>query len=264
MACKTGCVLALAAGLALSGVEGVLAQQTTVATPHPVASHSYYEHFGTSWGIRGNGWFFQFGGPVAPPFGGFDPNAGASFGFAGPNGFLNITAGQGSSTTLVGQAPMVTVTNGGTGAFFDQTLRPFVTGVIPVVGAQPPLFDSVLHERLSRLEARQVGGTRDAAKGEKEPVAGAAGAALARGPSSAERGELSVAEIKARKAADDATADAAAAAEIEALLEKARGAIAAGKPGVARIHLQMAARRAGREQQAAIQKQIAELGAAAK
>jgi hypothetical protein len=75
---------------------------------------------------------------------------------------------------------------------------------------------------------------------------------------------LSVAEIKARKAADDATADAAAAAEIEALLEKARGAIAAGKPGVARIHLQMAARRAGREQQAAIQKQIAELGAAAK
>ena len=75
---------------------------------------------------------------------------------------------------------------------------------------------------------------------------------------------MSVAEIKARKAAEASSEDAAAAAQIEALLEKARGAIAAGKPGVAKIHLQMAARRAGGEQQEAILKQLDELSAPAK
>src|SRR5262245_65970440 len=115
---------------------------------------------GVSWGIRGNGWFFSFGGPVAPPFGGFDPNAGANFGFAGPNGYFNFTAGQGASSTFSGQTPMVTVPNGGTGAFFDQTLRPFVTGAIPVVGGAPPAFDSILKERLRRLQAGEPTGTR--------------------------------------------------------------------------------------------------------
>ena len=134
-----------------------------MAGPHPTFGHSFYEQFGTSWGVRGNGWFFSFGGPVVPPFGGFDPNAGANFGFAGPNGFLNISAGQGSSTTFGGQTPMVTVMNGGSGAFFDQTVRPFVTGVIPVIGGQPPAFQSVLEERLARLSAGETSG--DAASG---------------------------------------------------------------------------------------------------
>ncbi len=237
------------------------AQQVSVATPHPTVSHSFHEHIGVNWGLRGNGWFFQFGGPVAPPFGGFDPNAGATFGFGGPKGFLNITASQGSSTTFSGQTPMVTVANGGTGAFFDQTVRPFVTGVIPVVGGQPPAFNSVLEERLSRRSAGEAAGdAKPSPAAAAPPAAGGAG----KGPSSAERGELSVAEIKARKAADAASEDAEASAEIEVLLEKARGAIAAGKPGVAKIHLQMAARRASGEQQAAILKQIDELAAPGK
>jgi len=261
MARKISRLLAIAVILTAVRTPVAPAQQTTVGVPHPTVSHSFYEHFGTSWGIRGNGWFFQFGGGGAvPPFGGFDPNAGANFGFAGPNGFLNISAGQGSSTTFSGQAPMVTVMNGGTGAFFDQTLRPFVTGITPVVGGQPPVFGSVLQERLSRLEAGEGSGTGSSA-GAAPAVAGGG---AARGPSSAERGELSVAEIKARKAAGEQSADAAAAGEIEALLEKARGAIAAGKPGVAKIHLQMAARRATGEQQAAILKQIEELAASSK
>src|SRR4030095_9933929 len=101
-------VLALGVAIAASVAAGsTRAQQVTVATPHPTASNSFYEQIGVNWGLRGNGWFFQFGGPVAPPFGGFDPNAGASFGFAGPNGFLNITAGQGSSSTFSGQTPMI-------------------------------------------------------------------------------------------------------------------------------------------------------------
>jgi len=83
-----------------------------------------------SWGIRGNGWFANFPGPPpAPPFGGFDPNAGAQFGFAGPNGFLNFTAGQGANTTFTSQAPSVTVMNGQTGFFSDTIQRPFVTSL---------------------------------------------------------------------------------------------------------------------------------------
>ena len=244
--------------VAMSGVAAyapALAQQVTVATPHPTVSHSFHEHIGVNWGIRCNGWFF--GGRAAPPFGGFDPSAGATFGFGGPNGFLNFTAGQGSSTTFSGQTPMVTVANGGTGAFFDQTVRPFVTGVIPVVAGQPPAFGSVLEERLSRLQAGEAVG--DATTGQPAAAVGGGAGGAVKGPSSAERGELSVAEIKARKTAGQAESEAAAAAEIEVILEKARGAIADGKPGVARIHLQMAARRASGERQAAILKQIDEL-----
>jgi hypothetical protein len=153
---------------------------------------------------------------------------------------------------------MVTVTNGGTGAFFDQTVRPFVTGVIPVVGGEPPAFNSVLHERLSRLQAGEGSGEH------KQPASAGSGGGATNGPSSAERGELSVAEIKARKAAAGSADDAAAAAEIEALLEKARGAIAEGKPGVAKIHLQMAARRATGERRQAILKRIEQLDAPGK
>jgi hypothetical protein len=255
-------VFAILTALAAAGWGSLaLAQQVTVATPHPTVSHSFHEQFGVNWGIRGNGWFFNFGGPVAPPFGGFDPNAGATFGFGGPHGFLNITASQGSSTTFSGQTPMVTVANGGTAAFFDQTVRPFVTGVIPVVGGQPPAVGSVREERLSRLSAGEAAGERKASPAAARPAAaGGAG----KGPSSAERGELSVAEIKARKLDEASSEDAAVAAEIEVLLEKARGAIEAGKPGVAKIHLQMAARRASGERQAAILKQLDELAAPGK
>jgi hypothetical protein len=244
----------LAGLVAAAGARSLPAQQTTIGVPNTNIGHSFHEQFGTSWGIRGKGWFFNFGGPVAPPFGGFDPNGGANFGFAGPNGFLNFMASQGSNTTFGGQTPMVTLMNGGTGTFNDQILRPFVTGFVPVVGNQPPAFDSVLQERLSRLQAGEESAEPQAAA----PPAGTGNSA--KGPSSAERGELSVAEIKARKAAEGSAEDAAAASEIEALLDKARAAIAAGKPGVAKVHLQMAARRATGERQAAILKQIESLG----
>jgi len=243
----------VAAAIVAAFASSLSAQQTTIGVPNTTIGHSFYEQFGVNWGIRGNGWFFNFGGPVAPPFGGFDPNAGANFGFGGPNGFINFTAGQGSSSTFSGQAPMVTMMNGGTGVFNDQVLRPFVTGIVPVVGNDAPVFNSVLQERLSRLEA---GERTDQ---QKDSVTTGA-ASSTKGPSSAERGELSVAEIKARKAAEGFAQDTAADAEIEVLLEKARGALTDGKPGVAKIHLQMAARRATGARRAAILEQIESLG----
>jgi hypothetical protein len=224
------------------------AQYSTIGVPFSTAGHSFYEYSGVRWGLRGNGWFFNFGGPALPPFGGFDPNAGASFGFGGRNGFINFSAGQGSSTMFGGQTPFITLPNGGFGTFNDQTLQPFVTGIIPVVGYEPR-FDSVLEERLSRLQSGE-------GIGESRQSESAGPGSNAKGTSSADRGEPSVAEIKARRAAQAAAEDESAKAEIASLLEKAQAALAAGKPGVAKIHLQIAARRAEGQQRAEILQQI--------
>jgi hypothetical protein len=243
------------------------AQQVNLDAPFHSVGHSFYEQIGVRWGLRGNGWFFNFGGPgpgagVAPPFGGFDPNAGANFGFAGPNGFFNITAGQGSSTTIGSASPSVTVMNGQTGFFADTQQRPFVTGLVPVVGSPivvPPVLppyappQSVLQERLHRL---QTEGPSSAAADSPSPAASSGPSSAA---SSAERGDLSVAEIKARKAADKSAREAALQEEIAVLLEKAQGKIEAGQPSVAKVYLQMAARKSSGEQQAAILRQIESL-----
>ena len=72
------------------------------------------------------------------PFGNPDPNAGLRTGFGfnrgGFSGNFGLTLNQGSSRSSVTTAPSVTTTNGIPGTISDQTLRPFVTSVTPVVG----------------------------------------------------------------------------------------------------------------------------------
>lgn len=258
-----------AAFLSLVAAGSLPAQpQVNVATPFPTIGHSYYEHIGVRWGLSGPGWFANFGGPgplPGPAFGGFDPNAQANFGFgfrgSGVSGFLDVTAGQGSNTYNVSSTPSVTIMNGGMGFFSDTVQRPFVTGLIPVVGSAPGaglglgpgpiLGPSVLEERLQRL---QVEGGAGPAPHEPAP-------ALVFPPatSTAERGDLSVAAIKAGRAAEKAAQQSAAAAEIAALLEKAHGAEADGKPSVAKIYLEMAARRATGEALSQIHRELERL-----
>jgi hypothetical protein len=256
---------AIAVGLvAAIFASAAFAQQAVIRTPFNTGGASFYEQFGVGWGLRGNGWFANFPGPPpAPPFGGFDPNANANFGFGGPNGFLNFTAGQGANTTFTSQAPFVTVMNGASGFFSDTVQRPFVTGLIPVVGNMPtanlygpppPDGATVLEERLQRLQA--AGGPPPTAPNQPP----AAPAPLA--GSTADRGDLSVAEIKARQAAEKSSRESAGASEIAALLEKARDAEAAAKPSLAKVYLQMASRRAAGAQQQEILQQIERLGRA--
>ena len=83
--------------------------------------------------------FVQGGaGAALPPFGGFTPGSGSSFGFTVNTGrgsaSFNITADQGSSRSLVSQSGSLTLMNGGTGSISATSLRPFVTSVTPVVG----------------------------------------------------------------------------------------------------------------------------------
>ena len=84
---------------------------------------------------------------AVPQFGGFDPAAGASFGFAilsDIETYFFLNAAQGDRRTNVLQAPKVTLFNGQQASVSDQSQSPFVISVIPVVGdfaaAQQPVI----------------------------------------------------------------------------------------------------------------------------
>jgi len=74
---------------------------------------------------------------AVPQFGGFDAATAANFGFAILSDievFFLLQAAQGDDRTNVLQAPKVTLFNGQMGLVMDNSQRPFVTSVIPVVG----------------------------------------------------------------------------------------------------------------------------------
>jgi len=85
-------------------------------------------------------------GSAIPQFGGFDAATAANFGFAILSDievFFLLQAAQGDRRTNVLQAPKVTLFNGQMGIVMDNSQRPFVTSIIPVVGdfaaAQQPV-----------------------------------------------------------------------------------------------------------------------------
>ena len=82
-----------------------------------------------------------------PQFGGFDPSAGATLGFAilsDIEAYFFIQAAQGDTRSNVLQAPKVTLFNGQQAYVSDTSQSPFVISVIPVVGdfaaAQQPVI----------------------------------------------------------------------------------------------------------------------------
>jgi len=84
---------------------------------------------------------------VAPIFGGVDPGALSTFGFAilsDIEAFFFIQAAQGDNRTNVMQAPKVTLFDGQSASIQDVSQRPFVTSIRPVVGdfavAQQPII----------------------------------------------------------------------------------------------------------------------------
>ena len=109
--------------------------QSTVGAGRVVVSDSFYERFGIRWGIHGRGFFFDNGGPgPVPVFGGFDPNTQGHFGFGGRNGYFSLFAANGNHRSIVSNSAVLTLPNGGYGEVMSSELRPFVTGVVPVVG----------------------------------------------------------------------------------------------------------------------------------
>ena len=274
--------------ICLDAAPALAQQQITVSTPLVGVNDRFYEYFNLGWGFQhsspNGGWFMNFGGPnsAIPPFGGYDPSNDLRFGFAtrgnGTSAFFDLSAGTGSNRSMTMSAPSVTMMNGVPGQIFSGSLRPFVTGLIPVVGdypvmvpyapypqfgpTGPPVVTSPLAERLERLrnepprpakpansqgddEGLVLGGAAD----EPAPIAARSG------PSSAERGDISVAEIKRSQALEDENKRK----ELEQLIDEARAAERAGQFGVARVHYRQAAARATGDQKRELLELVAKL-----
>ncbi len=216
-----------------------VAQNINGATPLTSVHDNYFESFGSNFGFsipggRPNGSrvvglgaqgqllpnlvFFQNGtGGAIPLFGGYTPNSGARFGFGnvGPNGgySLGFNLAQGSTRTSTMVAPSLTVQNGFGGSMFSGQYRPFVTGVVPVVGGGAPGFSNVapgyLNPGYSNVAPIDNGVTRAMQSGQLdlrsriEPSKRSVPSApvtFSNDQSSALRGDLSVAQIKAQRA----------------------------------------------------------------
>lgn len=251
LGCQRVAVAALGIVLGCLLASEAMAQQVTVGTPMNNGGSSFYENFGFGWGFNiptGNpagggvvgfgpngpqqGIGFGFGGPGNVPFGLGNANP-ANLGFqVGGNGAragFNFFADQGSSTTLSSQTPMLTVMNGQQGFFASTIQRPFVTGLIPVVGdggvgyAPTVVYPSmsipwpnpndgqrgasVVNERWARMQAHESARAARPESPPAVPVAAVAPVARAAGRSSAERGAPSLAEIRRAQAAEEAAKD---------------------------------------------------------
>ncbi len=271
-----------------------------LTTPYHTINDSFYESFGTGgWGIDrmgpNGGWFFNRGpaNSTPPPFGSYDPAADARFGFhLGPFNF-NWLGGQGSNRSHVMQAPTIVMPSGGSGMFFDGSMRPFVTGVVPVLGNNPmgmaiPVAPqrsiSPLEQRLLRLQQEQAmldaaaeeqgvgnamaqAAAMPAAAGEPplvlngaDPGRAAASSGGTPGVSSsgstANHGDIGLAEIRAQHAAVDENRHQ----EIQVRIEKARGYEQAGQAGIAKIYYQQAAARADGDLKRQLLEKIRSLG----
>lgn len=241
------------------------AQMVSIGTPRQSVSDSFYERFGLGWSLNGPGFNARFGGgtPGAPQFGGFTPNAGIqggmSIGGGGFNGNLNFGAAQGVRRNFTSITPSVTTMNGYPGSITNSTQRPFVTGVVPIVGygvvayepivtgiSPPPVLSPVATNLpwQSKLAEQGLKPRKSAQRDEDEeeraddrPAAGAAddgrdGLIDPLPPTRAEREQ--------QKANEEAARNNAA----RAYYDKGVAAAQNGKPGVARLYFEMAANRA--------------------
>ncbi len=137
-----GCLLVLVATAmtAASTVKAHAQPMIHQSVPFQSFGSSYYENTGVFWNLSGPGFFANFGGNASVPFGNADPNAGlrtgAAFNKGALSGNIGFQFGQGSNRSSVSTVPSLTTTNGYPGVIADQTMRPFVTGITPVVGGQ--------------------------------------------------------------------------------------------------------------------------------
>lgn len=188
--------------------------QVLVETPFQQTSNGFYENFGVGWNYSNGNFSINVPNGVRPPFGMGDPNADArlSFNGTGSGGSrfgLNFTLGQGNTRTNSVTSPMIMLPNGGTGAIFDGSFRPFVTGFIPVVGdggpfvpaTAAPRWVSPIQQRLQQMAEEgtlETLGQSTAARSvaAATPKDRAKRRQKSRAVSSAARGDLSVAEIR--------------------------------------------------------------------
>lgn len=255
MSIRISAAVVLALALVSATVLPALGQQIGVTTPFVGVNDSYFERTGVSFGGRfgspngaGSRSFGFFGfnqGPgfnqgsaasAIPPFGGYDPNSGARFGFSrfNPNGSgfsLNFDLAKGSSRSIVSSAPSLMVQNGFGGSITSGQFSPFVTGLIPVVGQSgPPVIDNGVTRAMNsgQLKLEGLGESRPESTGFEDRAAGSSSTATTNPRS---LGAIADAKDAARRLNN---------AKIDELLLIAKKFEQDGLPGQARLNLKRA------------------------
>lgn len=175
----SACSLIFATGLSVSA-------QPMVVTTTPLQSNGdrFFESSNMNWSLRGPNFFATFGGPNigVPRFGGYNPNAGISSGWAFNSGKFsgnfNFNFSQGYERFSTTTAPSLTTMNGQTGQFFSGVRRPFVYSLVPVVppggaffSAPSPAFHRQ-HRRCGTLAERVLRGELVLPKPRQREVSG--------------------------------------------------------------------------------------------
>lgn len=289
----------------LRRLQGV---QVVTEVPFTTLNDDYFERIGVNFGFQipggrnvvgldplgnptpdGSIQFRQGGfNSAIPQFGGFDPATEARFGFriqkgGGPAFDFNFAASQGNNRTMVTQSPIVHSIDGQPAAVFDGSIRPFVTSVIPVVGAGggygmpwptvPISAPSPLQQAIAQYQQQQQAQQKRSGRVPKEEVEQPRAVnpladenvpadkklelklALSRG-STAGQGALSLEEIRQLRQKQQQLEQQANRQEILALIERARGAVEARRFGAARVYLRQAAERATGELKQQILEQL--------
>jgi hypothetical protein len=142
------CIM-LPAQVLLLNSSAVAQPMVYTTTPLQANGDRFFESTNMNWSLRrGPNFFATFGSPNigVPRFGGYNPNAGISSGWAFKSGKYSGTFGfnfsQGYERFSTTTAPSLMTTNGQTGQFFSGVRRPFVYSLIPVVPPGGAFFSS--------------------------------------------------------------------------------------------------------------------------
>ena len=211
-----------------------------------------------------------------PPFGVYDPAADATFGYRVQNGkggyHLGFRMGKGSTRTLTNTTPVLMTRNGIPGTIYNGTLNPFVTGLVPVVGSRgyplpfsgPTVTISPLEMKLRQLHMDHQAGistpsaeTPSATDPRETPFTPAGVDSGIQ--STANRGDLSVKEIKRLRALALENESATNHAKVEELIRKSAKARLDGNPGAARSYLRTAIRYSTGNQKVQLQQELQKL-----
>ena len=235
-------------------------------------------------GIQPNLTFSQGGvNSAVPAYGGYDPNADATFGYQVRNGgsgyHLGLRFGKGNTRTLTNTTPTVVTQNGATGSIFSGSVSPFVTGIVPVVGrgggysvsGNPVVYNNPVEMKLRQLHLEQAarksqphGQASYNSRSSKVSTSTnrprtSTNRSFGNPESTALRGDISVKEIKRLRSLEKQANSKLLNSKSEQYLVKSNKALSDGNEGAARSFLRNAIRFSTGERKVELQKRLDDL-----